>query len=350
MIKLIKSFKYDNSYDYIKMFSNEQEQEQFFNNCDGEIIEENNYIKIDNSFNVNYNFDYLENEGINYLFFNNGYKDIYAFIIKKEYVRKNVTRLIYDVDVIQTYMFNFSLDNSFVERKVCSINEISEYDEGLNIGEHIIESEQIVFNKDSVYFAMFNGIKEQQIIFGDNGKISNVINLPFPTQKPLTLIDGIQYPLYFMPLKETYSAPVYEGIDEPEVKSVVNSARKLLGKPYVWGGNYPPLGTDEGTDCSGLCQWAFNDCGLLANIGLGGRWTTYTMIEHATYIKDLSVSKPSDVIFSAFNSSGYPEHVALISKIEGNNISIIEAQQEGVPILERIIGWDSTKYEIRRMI
>ena len=35
---------------------------------------------------------------------------------------------------------------------------------------------------------------------------------------------------------------------------LVNSAKKLLGKPYTWGGNYKPLGSSPGTDCSGLSQ------------------------------------------------------------------------------------------------
>lgn len=357
MIKLIKAFSYDNSYDYIKTFPSKQEQNNYFKSLNQERIDDNNYLKIENSFNVNYDYDYLENEGVNYVIFNNGYRDIYAFIIKKEYVRKNVTRIIYEVDVIQTYMFDFTLQNSFVERKVCSINEIADFDEGLDLGEHIIESEKIIFQKDSTYFAMFNGIKEQSLVFNDSGKLINVIDFPFPTSKPLTIIDGIQYPLYFMPLKETYKQAIQNPITPPSGgippsgngSDVVTSARKLIGLPYVWGGNYPPLGNDKGTDCSGLCQWAYNDCGLLAKVGLGGRWTTYTMIEHATYIKTPSVAKPGDVVFSNF-IDGYPEHVALISGVDGNMISIVEAQQEGVPILERTFSYDSTKHEIRRLL
>ena len=42
-----------------------------------------------------------------------------------------------------------------------------------------------------------------------------------------------------------------------EQNAIIESARKLIGKPYVWGGNYPPLGSSNGTDCSGLCQWAY---------------------------------------------------------------------------------------------
>lgn len=214
MIKLIKSYPYDNSYDYTKMFSNESEQKQFFRSFDYENVDEHNYIKIEKSFNVKYDYDYLENEGVNYVIFDNGYRTIYAFIIKKEYVRENLTRIIYEVDVIQTFMFDFNINNSFVERKVCSIDEIVDFDEGINLGEHIIETTHHIFDKDSTYFAMFNGFKEQELIF-DGNTLKSVVDLPFSTSKPLTIVDGIQYPLYFMPLKETYKEATYESLTTP---------------------------------------------------------------------------------------------------------------------------------------
>lgn len=214
MIKLIKAFPYDNYYDYVKMFASKEEQKQYFRTFDYENVDEHNYIRVENTFNVNYEYDYLENEGINYVIFDNGYRTIYAFIIKKEYVRKNVTRIIYEVDVIQTFMFDFTINNSFVERKVCTIDEIVDYDEGLNLGEHIIETSHHIFNKDSTYFAMFNGFKEQQLIF-EGTSLKSVVDLPFATSKPLTIIDGIQYPLYFMPLRESYKQASYSKINTP---------------------------------------------------------------------------------------------------------------------------------------
>lgn len=223
MIKLIKSFPYDNSYDYIKMFATETEQTTYFNTLNKLTVDEHNYVKVDNSFNVKYEFDYLENEGVNYVIFDNGYRDVFAFIIKKEYLRKDLTRIIYEVDVIQTYMFNFSLKNSFVERKSCSVTEIADYDEGLNLGEHVIETSQVIFNKDSTYFAMFNGFKEQELIF-DGDVLKSVVDLPFSTSKPLTIIDGIQYPLYFMPLKETYQMALYNELNVPGYGETVGGA------------------------------------------------------------------------------------------------------------------------------
>lgn len=214
MIKLIKSYPYDNGYDYIKMFSTKEEQTQYFNTLGSIRVDDTNYIKMHKTINVKYSFDYLESEGINYIIFNNGYKDIHAFIVNKRYIREELTELIYEVDVIQTYMFDFSIGNSFIERKVCNINEITDFDEGIYIGEHTIVQDTTVLNKTSKYFAMFNGFKEQELIFNDNGKLASVVDIPYSTAKPLTTIDDVQYPLYFMPLydQSEYKSAVYEDV------------------------------------------------------------------------------------------------------------------------------------------
>lgn len=84
-------------------------------------------------------------------------------------------------------------------------------------------------------------------------------------------------------------------------------AKTLLGRPYVFGGNYPPLGTSLGTDCSGLCQWAYNAFGIeLAR-------TTYEQykqcIEDGPYCNgDLLFFKGSDP-----GPNGEPGHVGLFA-------------------------------------
>ena len=208
MIKLIRNYKYDNKYTHIKLFKNKAEQDSYFNNLESLYIEENNYIKEFNSFKVGYDYDYLVSLGVNYLIFNNGYKDMYCFITSKEYISSEVTQINFEVDVLNTYLFDFEIKNSFVERKNCTIEEITDFDEGLEIGEHIIESEEIVFNKDSQYFAMFNGFKKQKLIFDKDNILKGVEELPCSTTKPLTIIDYIQYPCYFMPLKDSYPEPL----------------------------------------------------------------------------------------------------------------------------------------------
>lgn len=109
-------------------------------------------------------------------------------------------------------------------------------------------------------------------------------------------------------------------------KNVVASARKLLGKPYVYGGNYPPLGSDSGTDCSGLMQWAYNDNGIKISR------TTYTQIKDGreTTLDNL---KMGDLVFTRGNSDN--GHVVMfISKNDDGSIHVIEAKQTGTNIME----------------
>ena len=53
MIKLIKGYPYDNTYDYIKLHANKTEQENYFNTFDHIFVdegEEEGYIKEGNAF------------------------------------------------------------------------------------------------------------------------------------------------------------------------------------------------------------------------------------------------------------------------------------------------------------
>ena len=121
-----------------------------------------------------------------------------------------------------------------------------------------------------------------------------------------------------------------------EQNSIIESARKLIGKPYVWGGNYPPLGSSAGTDCSGLCQWAYNDNGISISR------TTYTQINEGieVTVNDL---QPGDMVFSNFSSPGVPEHVYLYSgKNSDGQLMCVEAPRTGLNIRERVFTWTSS--------
>ena len=121
-----------------------------------------------------------------------------------------------------------------------------------------------------------------------------------------------------------------------EQNSIIESARKLIGKPYVWGGNYPPLGSSAGTDCSGLCQWAYNDNGISISR------TTYTQINEGieVTVNDL---QPGDLVFSNFSSPGVPEHVYLYSgKNSDGQLMCVEAPRTGLNIRERVFTWISS--------
>lgn len=122
--------------------------------------------------------------------------------------------------------------------------------------------------------------------------------------------------------------------------NIVNSARKLIGKPYRWGGNYPPLGSSDGTDCSGLCQWAYNDNGLGDLIP--GRWTTSTIINSGVEVDENNI-QISDLILT-------PGHVVLYSGMKDGKHYIIEAPSSGKLIREREYTFSNNITSIRRLL
>lgn len=140
------------------------------------------------------------------------------------------------------------------------------------------------------------------------------------------------------------NAPQGGGVDGSDSlrNSVVNSARKLIGKPYVWGGNYPPLGSDVGTDCSGLMQWAYNDNGIKISR------TTYTQIKEGIEVSEAEL-KPGDLIFLRFSSPGVPEHVFMYSGKKNGKYMCVEAPRTGLNIREIEFTWGSN-YRARRII
>lgn len=120
-------------------------------------------------------------------------------------------------------------------------------------------------------------------------------------------------------------------------EAIINSARKLIGKPYVFGGNYPPLGSSNGTDCSGLCQWAYNDNGISISR------TTYTQIEEGVEVGENEL-QVGDLVFSNFSSLGVPEHVYLYSGKNANGeLMCVEAPRTGLNIRERTFIWSNMR-------
>lgn len=133
----------------------------------------------------------------------------------------------------------------------------------------------------------------------------------------------------------------YQGEASSDLQlKVVQSARKLIGKPYVWGGNYPPLGSSKGTDCSGLCQWAYNDIGK--GDVVPGRWTTSTMPNYGKEVTKSNI-QIGDCIIT-------PGHVVMYAGVENGVHKIVEAPRPGLNIRERNYTFPDNIITIRRYL
>lgn len=74
-----------------------------------------------------------------YMFFANGGKIWYYFITNIEYINDNTVELFVEMDVMQSYMFDYTLLDCFVEREHAAIDLIGGnlVDEGLDVGEYV---------------------------------------------------------------------------------------------------------------------------------------------------------------------------------------------------------------------
>ncbi len=117
--ELIEEINFDNSYENVLDFETAEAQDSFFTNKVYESFDNFSIIRENEEIKIGANINSLN--GLNYCRYTNTIKGVdktfYAFIIRKEYVNPVTTRLVLEVDVWQTYLFDFELKDSFVERE-----------------------------------------------------------------------------------------------------------------------------------------------------------------------------------------------------------------------------------------
>lgn len=108
----------DPNYNYTIDFDNIQAQEAYFDSKVANVLahtDDYSYIRDNQTLKVYVNVDDIVN--INYMFFNNGNKRYYAFILKKDYVSATCTAITFKIDVMQSFMFDYTIDESFIDRE-----------------------------------------------------------------------------------------------------------------------------------------------------------------------------------------------------------------------------------------
>lgn len=111
---------FDNSYRHTMTFPSVEAQTAFFSSCCTQAFEKDTYtyIRMNNSIRVQFNaealytYDYVMYQNANY-----GNKWFYAFIVGVNYINENTTELVLELDVMQTWYFDYTLVQGFVERE-----------------------------------------------------------------------------------------------------------------------------------------------------------------------------------------------------------------------------------------
>ena len=127
-IRLLKNVPIDNTYNNTLYFTNKSQQTNYFLgktkiNYTGQSYQraERGYMQIERKAEDLYDCNYMmfQNESF-------GSKWFYAFIIGVQYVNNITCRVIYEIDIMQTWFFDFTFKECFVEREHTRTDDIGD--------------------------------------------------------------------------------------------------------------------------------------------------------------------------------------------------------------------------------
>lgn len=121
-IRLLKEVPLDNTYTHTIYFGSQSAQYNFFSTAYPQIVyNKQSYqrvnkgtLRIQASIDQVYNCNYLM--FLNPIFSGLQSKWFYAFITKVDYINNAVTEITYELDVMQTWFFDYDLHPSYIER------------------------------------------------------------------------------------------------------------------------------------------------------------------------------------------------------------------------------------------
>ena len=140
-------------------------------------------------------------------------------------------------------------------------------------------------------------------------------------------------PLFYIGGKSTGVTPSASALQGVSAQQIIETAKKYLGVPYVWGGSTP-----KGFDCSGFVQYVF------MHHGISLPRTSSQQYKVGTYIKRADL-KPGDLVF--FGTTG----VSHLGIYIGDNQFIHASSSKGVIITSLSNSyWAVRYYGARRVL
>lgn len=210
-VRLINNVPLNKSYEHQMTFNDKTAQANYFINKSAHTFQDFTYVKEDGSIKVPKGRDSLY--ACNYVMFKNTDftgKWFYGFITKLEYVNPDTTKVHFELDVFQTWQFDFTFNPSFVEREHAKrwnsdgTPVVNTIDEGLDYGT-AYETVDVVNIKPNDGFKFLVMISKESIHESDRKVKPSVIGAP----QPLTY--------YVTPFKDDKGmvAILPDGVDVP---------------------------------------------------------------------------------------------------------------------------------------
>lgn len=220
-VHLLTNVPFNYNYNNVMDFNSINDQTTYFLNKSKLEFEDLTYQRVNNN-SINLEVAYEELYDINYMMFQNDRipgKWFYAFITSYDFVSPRVTRISYQVDVYQTWLFDMTWQSTYVEREHTKrFNNdgtpvINSLDEGLAYGsDYIITSVRKYEQVQDVIWAII--ISKVDLSYINTGKYYGGSTL-----------NDIQTPLYFycIPISINSDYNVKLNTWEPdEIKDIFN--------------------------------------------------------------------------------------------------------------------------------
>jgi hypothetical protein len=151
-VVLMKGVRLDNTYEHTVKFTSLSAQSSYFLNLTGNKVFNNltyqrvfkNKIRLQVKADDIYNYDYLAFKNTAY-----GNKWFYAFILRVDYVNDVTSEIIYELDEMQTWMFDYQYNTCYVEREHSVTDNI-----GDNIEPEPVALGEMIFNSYDAVVSM----------------------------------------------------------------------------------------------------------------------------------------------------------------------------------------------------
>lgn len=141
-IRVLKNVPFDNTYRDSTVFTTVSDQTAYFVSKTKYTVANYTYQRKERKLRIGILADNLYD--CNYIMFQNtsfGQKWFYAFITNVEYVNNEASEITFEIDVMQTWHFDYSLKQSYVEREHTLTDEIGDnlVPENLEFGDYIFK-------------------------------------------------------------------------------------------------------------------------------------------------------------------------------------------------------------------
>lgn len=177
-IKLLKGVPLDNTYDHTLYFEDANSQANYFASMAKYTFNNNTYQRVNKgTMRIGVCADNIYD--CNYMMFQNtnfGTKWFYAFINSIEYINNDVTEIEYEIDDMQTWYFDYDIEQCFVERHHPKQDwgYWNTQPEPVDVGEYVHLNQSKLIEENLCIYLMFTPYQLSGVWVGDGGVYDGV--------------------------------------------------------------------------------------------------------------------------------------------------------------------------------